>query len=172
MGGRRHAPAALYPGKAPVPTVQEAGRAPGPVWRGAENLAATGIRSRTVEPVASHYTDYATRPTGLLVTVSISKVRHSKIVVDCQTLKLEKLPSSETSVNVNQSTRRNTTEDLNLICFVVNSSANDRYYCRMSWCGYKYLERSEVTAAVLMIHTFWDVTLCRRVFPDVSSRPE
>ena len=29
----------------PVPTVQEAGRAPGPVWTGAENLAPTGIRS-------------------------------------------------------------------------------------------------------------------------------
>ena len=33
------------PGKDPVPIVQEAGWAPGPVWRGAENLAATGIRS-------------------------------------------------------------------------------------------------------------------------------
>ena len=36
----------LYPpGKEPVPTVQEAGWAPGPVWTGAENLAPTGIRS-------------------------------------------------------------------------------------------------------------------------------
>jgi hypothetical protein len=33
------------PGKDPVPIVQEAGRAPGPVWTGAENLAPTGIRS-------------------------------------------------------------------------------------------------------------------------------
>jgi hypothetical protein len=33
------------PGKEPVPTVQEAGWAPGPVWIGAENLAPTGIRS-------------------------------------------------------------------------------------------------------------------------------
>ena len=33
------------PGKDPVPIVQEAGWAPGPVWTGAENLAATGIRS-------------------------------------------------------------------------------------------------------------------------------
>jgi len=38
--GQRHAPAALYPGKDPVPIVQEAG-----VWTGAENLAPTGIRS-------------------------------------------------------------------------------------------------------------------------------
>jgi hypothetical protein len=29
----------------PVPIVLEAGRAPGPVWTGAENLAPTGIRS-------------------------------------------------------------------------------------------------------------------------------
>jgi len=32
-------------GKDPVPIVQEAGWAPGPVWAGAENLAPTGIRS-------------------------------------------------------------------------------------------------------------------------------
>ena len=43
--GQRHAPAALYPGKDPVPNVQEAAWAPGPVWTGAENLASTGIRS-------------------------------------------------------------------------------------------------------------------------------
>jgi hypothetical protein len=34
------------PGKDPVPIVQEAGWAPGPVWTGAENLAPTGIRSQ------------------------------------------------------------------------------------------------------------------------------
>ena len=33
------------PGKDLVPTVQEAGCAPGPVWTGAENLAPIGIRS-------------------------------------------------------------------------------------------------------------------------------
>ena len=39
-------PRLLYtPGKDPVPIVQEAGWAPGPVWRGAENLAPTGTRS-------------------------------------------------------------------------------------------------------------------------------
>ena len=45
MSGQRHAPAALYPGKDPVPIVQKAGWAPGPVWTGAENLAPTGFRS-------------------------------------------------------------------------------------------------------------------------------
>jgi hypothetical protein len=45
VGGQRHAPAAFTPGKDPVPILQEAGWAPGPVWTGAENLALTGIRS-------------------------------------------------------------------------------------------------------------------------------
>ena len=35
----------LPTGKDPVPIVQEAGGASGPVWTGAENLASTGIRS-------------------------------------------------------------------------------------------------------------------------------
>ena len=35
----------ITPRKDPVPNVQEAGWAPGPVWTGAENLATTGIRS-------------------------------------------------------------------------------------------------------------------------------
>jgi hypothetical protein len=43
--GGRHAPAAFTPGKDPVPTVQEAGWAPGPVWIGAEKLVPNGIRS-------------------------------------------------------------------------------------------------------------------------------
>ena len=42
--GGRQAPAAFIPGKDPVPIVQEAGWAPGPVWIGAENLAHTGTR--------------------------------------------------------------------------------------------------------------------------------
>ena len=45
MRGQRHAPAALYPGKDPVPIVQEAGWAPRPLRTGVENLAPTGIRS-------------------------------------------------------------------------------------------------------------------------------
>ena len=45
MSSQLHAPAILSPRKDPVPIVQEAGWAPGPVWTGAENLASTGIRS-------------------------------------------------------------------------------------------------------------------------------
>jgi hypothetical protein len=43
--GVRVTPPPLFtPGKDPVPIIQEAGWAPGPVWAGAENLAPTGIR--------------------------------------------------------------------------------------------------------------------------------
>jgi hypothetical protein len=49
-------PGRFTPGKDPVPIVQEAGLATEPVWTGAENLAPTGIRSRTVQPVASRHT--------------------------------------------------------------------------------------------------------------------
>jgi hypothetical protein len=45
VDGQRHDPAVLTPGKDPVPILQEAAWAPGPVWIGAENLAYTGIRS-------------------------------------------------------------------------------------------------------------------------------
>jgi hypothetical protein len=38
-------PDRLYPGKDPVPIIQEAGWAPGPVWKGAENFSPTVIRS-------------------------------------------------------------------------------------------------------------------------------
>ena len=45
VGGQRH-PRPFYPRERdPLPIVQEAGRAPGPVWTGAENLAPTGLRS-------------------------------------------------------------------------------------------------------------------------------
>jgi len=47
--GQPHAPAAFTPGKDPVPIVQEAGWAPGPVWTGAENLAPPGFDPRTYQ---------------------------------------------------------------------------------------------------------------------------
>jgi hypothetical protein len=49
----------LYPQERhSVPIVQEVGWAPGPSWTAAENLAPPGFDPRTVQPVASHYTDY------------------------------------------------------------------------------------------------------------------
>ena len=47
VGGQLHVPAAFTPGKEPLPIVQEAGWAPGPVWTGAENLAPAGFDPRT-----------------------------------------------------------------------------------------------------------------------------
>jgi hypothetical protein len=58
------------PGKDPGPTAQEAGRVPAPVWTGVENLALTpGFDPWTVQPVASRYTDYTTRPTRNIGTM-------------------------------------------------------------------------------------------------------
>jgi hypothetical protein len=45
MGGQRHILVALPPRNEPVPTVYDAGWAPGPFWTGAEILARIGIRS-------------------------------------------------------------------------------------------------------------------------------
>ena len=46
----------LPPGKDPVPIVQLAGWASGPVWTGSENLAPPGLDPWTVQPVGSRYT--------------------------------------------------------------------------------------------------------------------
>jgi len=56
-------PPLFTPGKDLVPIVQEAWWAPGPVWIGAEISPLPGFDPRTVQPVASRYTDYATRST-------------------------------------------------------------------------------------------------------------
>jgi hypothetical protein len=45
VGGQRHAPAALLPGKTRYRMYRMDGWASGMVWTGAENLAPTGIRS-------------------------------------------------------------------------------------------------------------------------------
>jgi hypothetical protein len=58
------------PGKDPVSIAEEAGWAPGPVWKDAENLAPPpGFDPRTVQPVASRYTDWATQPTHLYIDI-------------------------------------------------------------------------------------------------------
>ena len=51
------------PGKDLVPIVQEVGCTPGPVWTGAENRPPPGFDPRTVQPVDSCYTNYATQST-------------------------------------------------------------------------------------------------------------
>jgi len=55
--------------KDPVPIVQEAGCTPGPVWTGVRKISsAPGFDLRTAQPVASRYTDWATRPTYPVMT--------------------------------------------------------------------------------------------------------
>jgi len=49
-------PGRFTPGKDPVPTVQEAGWAPGPVSIGTE-IPPPELEPRTVQPVASRYTE-------------------------------------------------------------------------------------------------------------------
>jgi hypothetical protein len=64
------------PGKDPVPIVQEAGWAPEPVWKGAKNLAPTGIRS----------SDRIAR------SLSLYRVRYAAHVIQCNcTMILSKL---------------------------------------------------------------------------------
>jgi len=60
------------PGKDSVPILQEAGWVPGPVWTGTVNLILTGFWSRTVQPVVSRYTDWATGSTFFNNTLFIS----------------------------------------------------------------------------------------------------
>ena len=64
-------PRSLFtPGKDPVPVVQEAGCAPGPVLTGAENPP-PGFDPRSIQPVACRYIDYATWTMSDKVRVSI-----------------------------------------------------------------------------------------------------
>ena len=60
-GGVSDTPRPLFtPGEDPVLIVQEAGWVPGSVWTNAENLAPPGFDPRTIQPVASRHTDWAT----------------------------------------------------------------------------------------------------------------
>jgi len=61
----------LPPGKTRYPFYRSLGGPQGRSGR-AENLVPTGIRSRTVQPVVSRYTDLATQPTTEMSTGNIS----------------------------------------------------------------------------------------------------
>jgi len=53
-------PQPLYPQERDsLTTVQEAGWAPGPVWTGAKNPDHLGFNPQTIQPIGSHYTNYA-----------------------------------------------------------------------------------------------------------------
>ena len=83
----------LPPGKDPVPILQEAGWAPGPVWTSAENLAPTGIRSLDRPACSQRYTDYATRPTFVHI-MSFKSLSRKTENICCETV--VKFPFNET----------------------------------------------------------------------------
>jgi len=62
MGGQRQWPVVLPPAKKPVTHFTGSWLGPDPVWTGAKQLVPTMIRSPTVQPVASRYTGYLSRP--------------------------------------------------------------------------------------------------------------
>jgi len=70
VGGSAPRPGHLYPWENPVPIPQEAGWVPGPVLMGRKSCP-NRIRSQTIQPVVSHYTDWATRPTVIFVNIHI-----------------------------------------------------------------------------------------------------
>ena len=64
----------LYPLETdPIPIVEEAGWATGPVWTGAGNLAPPRFNSKTVQPIQSCYTDKAILAPCLLITFGIRR---------------------------------------------------------------------------------------------------
>jgi len=63
VSGQQHPPATLYPRERPGTHCTGGWGGPQGQSGRAENLVPTGIRSRTVQPVDSHYTNWATRPT-------------------------------------------------------------------------------------------------------------
>ena len=62
----------LPPGKTRYPFYRSLGWPQGRSGR-AENLVPTGIRSRTVQPVVSRYTDWAIRPTGYVILIAFPR---------------------------------------------------------------------------------------------------
>ena len=59
VGGQHHAPAALPPGKTRYPLYRSLGRPQGRSGRVREISTSPGFDPRTVQPVASRYTDWA-----------------------------------------------------------------------------------------------------------------
>jgi hypothetical protein len=76
-------PGPFTPGKDPVPIVQEVGWAPGPVWTNVKNLAPPEFEPRTVQPVASRYTDWAI-PAPRILEYSFKM----EFVADCYKMKM------------------------------------------------------------------------------------
>jgi len=68
VGVQRHAPAALPPENTRYPLYRSLGGPQGLSGRVRKILTPPGFDPRTVQPVASRYTDWTTRPTSGLST--------------------------------------------------------------------------------------------------------
>jgi hypothetical protein len=67
VGGHRHGPATLHPGNDPVPILKEAGWGPGAGLDGCGiSRQPLGFDPRTVQPIASCYTNYAIPSNGFV----------------------------------------------------------------------------------------------------------
>ena len=77
MGGQRHAPAALPPGKTRFPLYRRLGEPQGRSERVQKISPQPGFDPRTVQPVASRYTDWALL--SLQENEDLSKYRLFKI---------------------------------------------------------------------------------------------
>jgi len=64
--GQHHAPAAIYPQKRPGTHCTGDWVGPGQSGQVWKILPQPGFNPRTVQPIASRYTDYATRPTPIV----------------------------------------------------------------------------------------------------------
>ena len=64
--GQRHAPAAFYPGKTRYPLYRRLGGPQGRSGPVRKISPPTGFDPRTVQPAASGYSNYATRPTSII----------------------------------------------------------------------------------------------------------
>jgi hypothetical protein len=79
VGGQHHAPAALPPGKTRYPLYRRLGGLQGRSGRVRKISPQPGFDPRTVQPVVSRYTDWATRPiTNLEYTLKIMASDHDE----------------------------------------------------------------------------------------------
>ena len=67
VGAQRHAPSAFTPGKTRYPLYRRLGGPQGQSGRVQKISPQPGFDPRTIQPVGSHYTDYATRPAWYIV---------------------------------------------------------------------------------------------------------
>ena len=80
VGGQRHVPAALPPGKTRYPLYRRLGKLQGRSWTGAENLAPTGIRSPD-RPAHSESLYGLSYPLFELYTTELKRCTHTKIQI-------------------------------------------------------------------------------------------